>query len=528
MKAGGAIDFSFTRDLLSARRADGEAIVFTRQERTILLRLIGSPGRLLRREVLMGAIAGDGLEPGNDRHIDFLISQLRRKLGDSARAPRFIRTQYGEGYVWIGDVPPAETNATSPLLGIGPLYGGHLPGADALIGGLTAALSERLGAARIAVSGGGSAARPNYSLEASIYDDRSGLSAAMVLRDSRTSAAIGSYRLAAAPGQSGSAVSDMADRIARGIWSSSALHDPAAPLGPREPPPWVRLFEAGLLMTGDLQTWRGNLAKLEGLLAQHPGDASLEVMRGLNLYTWLIQSLYDPSGALISQEKWRSIEDQIEIIALYALPHLGDQPMMQLAVAKLLLFINRGYVHLGTRIADDILANSNVHAAAFAVAGEAAGLTGDFKRAIDLLERGVELSEPGSYFQIYLLVIEATMLLAANETSQLIRLTQLMHNVSTSAHETLTTFCALPGYDETKTFHTFVARDAQCASDALRFHFNVSSRRFLLRRHRRNAIRPLATALVQRFGLDIIPEEVDLATGIRAEIGKKMGVLATA
>ena len=48
MKAGGAIDFSFTRDLLSARRADGEAIVFTRQERTILLRLIGSPGRLLR------------------------------------------------------------------------------------------------------------------------------------------------------------------------------------------------------------------------------------------------------------------------------------------------------------------------------------------------------------------------------------------------------------------------------------------------------------------------------------------------
>src|SRR5690606_38017157 len=132
----------------------------------------------------------------------------------------------------------------------------------------------------------------------------------------------------------------------------------------------------------------------------------------------LIQSLYDPSGSLISQEKWRSIEDQIEIIALYALPHLGDQPMMQLAVAKLLLFINRGYVHLGTRIADDILANSNVHAAAFAVAGEAAGLTGDFKRAIDLLERGVELSEPGSYFQIYLLVIEATMLLAANETSQ--------------------------------------------------------------------------------------------------------------
>jgi two-component system OmpR family response regulator len=43
-------------------------------------------------------VRGRELDPF-DRSIDVRVSRLRQTLGDDARAPRIIKTVYGEGYV---------------------------------------------------------------------------------------------------------------------------------------------------------------------------------------------------------------------------------------------------------------------------------------------------------------------------------------------------------------------------------------------------------------------------------------------
>ena len=37
-----------------------------------------------------------------NRTVDITISRLRQKLGDDPRAPRFIKTVWGAGYVFVG------------------------------------------------------------------------------------------------------------------------------------------------------------------------------------------------------------------------------------------------------------------------------------------------------------------------------------------------------------------------------------------------------------------------------------------
>ena len=79
-------------------------VAFTRAERAILHTLSNRLGLVVSRDQLLDRISGEGSDIGQ-RSVDFLINRLRRKLGDPARNPNFIATQYGEGYVWIAREP---------------------------------------------------------------------------------------------------------------------------------------------------------------------------------------------------------------------------------------------------------------------------------------------------------------------------------------------------------------------------------------------------------------------------------------
>jgi len=62
--------------------------------------LAASMGRVLTRDQLMERLKG--LEHESfDRSLDVLVSRLRQKLGDDARRPRFIKTVYGAGYLFL-------------------------------------------------------------------------------------------------------------------------------------------------------------------------------------------------------------------------------------------------------------------------------------------------------------------------------------------------------------------------------------------------------------------------------------------
>jgi DNA-binding response OmpR family regulator len=76
---------------------DGTPIDLTKIEFGILDLLSSSPRRTFTRHQLLEEVWGDNWY-GDDHTIDVHVGNLRRKLGESASAPRHIRTLRGVGY----------------------------------------------------------------------------------------------------------------------------------------------------------------------------------------------------------------------------------------------------------------------------------------------------------------------------------------------------------------------------------------------------------------------------------------------
>ncbi len=85
---------------------DGVPLVLTPVEFELLLSLVRAKGRVKTRERLLEEIRDRDYEVF-DRSIDVHISSLRKKLGDDAKTPRFIRTVRAAGYMLID--PERET-----------------------------------------------------------------------------------------------------------------------------------------------------------------------------------------------------------------------------------------------------------------------------------------------------------------------------------------------------------------------------------------------------------------------------------
>ena len=76
---------------------DGVELVLTRTEFDLLESLTGAPRRVWTRKSLLTKVWGN--EWAMDEHlVEVHIGNLRRKLGDKGREPRFIRTVRGVGY----------------------------------------------------------------------------------------------------------------------------------------------------------------------------------------------------------------------------------------------------------------------------------------------------------------------------------------------------------------------------------------------------------------------------------------------
>lgn len=86
----------------ASRRASlaGQPLTLTPVEYDLLLCLARSADRVVSREQMLGEITDRNYEVF-DRSIDVHVSSLRRKLGDEARSPRYIRTVRSAGYMMI-------------------------------------------------------------------------------------------------------------------------------------------------------------------------------------------------------------------------------------------------------------------------------------------------------------------------------------------------------------------------------------------------------------------------------------------
>jgi two-component system OmpR family response regulator len=94
---------------VGAREAKlGEVVLdLTGLEFDLLVALAKRAGRVLPRDALLEA-AGRGDVVVSERTVDVHISHLRSKLGDEPRAPRWIKTVRGVGYVLADPAPDAR------------------------------------------------------------------------------------------------------------------------------------------------------------------------------------------------------------------------------------------------------------------------------------------------------------------------------------------------------------------------------------------------------------------------------------
>ena len=91
----------FDRYLLTA--PDGTEVPFSHAEGEVLRLFLESPKRLISRTQMQEALGGTAGE-SFDRAMDVRISRLRTKLGEDPRNPLLIKTIYGAGYIFLGDV----------------------------------------------------------------------------------------------------------------------------------------------------------------------------------------------------------------------------------------------------------------------------------------------------------------------------------------------------------------------------------------------------------------------------------------
>ncbi|MFN7002489.1 MAG: response regulator transcription factor [Roseinatronobacter sp.] len=82
---------------------EGAEIPFSHAEGEVLRLFLESPKRLISRAQMLDTLGGAAGE-SFDRAMDVRISRLRTKLGEDPRNPRLIKTIYGAGYIFLGDV----------------------------------------------------------------------------------------------------------------------------------------------------------------------------------------------------------------------------------------------------------------------------------------------------------------------------------------------------------------------------------------------------------------------------------------
>jgi DNA-binding response OmpR family regulator len=81
---------------------NGAAVTLTPNEYRILALLMGRPQKMFTRDEIIENIKNDEYD-GFDRTIDSHIKNLRQKIEDDTRNPRYVRTVYGMGYRFGGE-----------------------------------------------------------------------------------------------------------------------------------------------------------------------------------------------------------------------------------------------------------------------------------------------------------------------------------------------------------------------------------------------------------------------------------------
>jgi hypothetical protein len=427
---GKAQDLSFgdlilDETCLFARR-NGKTIQFTRSERALLLAFTRNPHRLMPRSRLLYEIAS---AESDSRNIDFLVNRLRTKLGDRAKSSKYIATQYGEGYVWIAVPSPVPVAApqlapTDGLLAIVPAFAtqDHRFGQQAL--SLVDRLRNMIAAGvdagqNVVVVENARSERMRYVLQVSFQADNGRLDCAATLREMPSKHIVKAFRLDLDSADAASFTVE-ATRVSHGVVEAlqQALTDASTGLGtPTDQPLEIRLRKASALLSSSNPTWLERGQYLSAERAKNPSNADIALQWCLHLFARLV--LDSPFSGGMSLDDRDAIESEIETTVLDYLPLIEANPLLMLAAAKLLYFINRGHLDLAEDLAERAFARTADFAAALPVLGQLRQARGNFNEAMAFFDRGIETAEADSEFLLHMRVLKCIALLAAGDRAAL-------------------------------------------------------------------------------------------------------------
>lgn len=96
--------FDMTRHEVTG--SDGVAVPLSTAEYRLLCVFMEHAGKVLSRDALLDLTSGREAEVW-DRSIDNQVSRLRRKIEEDPKNPMLIKTYWGDGYCFTGEVTPA-------------------------------------------------------------------------------------------------------------------------------------------------------------------------------------------------------------------------------------------------------------------------------------------------------------------------------------------------------------------------------------------------------------------------------------
>jgi DNA-binding winged helix-turn-helix (wHTH) protein/tetratricopeptide (TPR) repeat protein len=505
---------------LFARRGE-QTIQFTRNERALLLAFTRNPRRLMTRSRLLDEITAVDSE-SSDRNIDFLVNRLRTKLGDSARAPKYIATQYGEGYVWVAAQPPE-----APLQGflvICLTFSSPEQSSNELAKSLVQHLRDQIakhldpGQEVVVIQHWPRAGfeKVRYVLQVSFATQDGAANCSASLREMSSKRIVKAFRLDF-DAEDEKTLFLKTEGAANGVVHAlrQVLVDASTGLGtPMDEALDVRLRRASTLLSSSNPAWlqKGEFLSQERL--RDPSNADFALQWCLHLFARMVTE--NPFTSMEAGDR-NKIETEIETTVLEFLPVIEASPLLMLAAAKLLYFINRGHLDLAEDIAERAFVRTADFAAALPILGQLRQARGNYGEAIAFFDRGIDMADPESGFLLHMQVLKCIALLAAGDSAGLQAAATFSYSSPYSTPEiSLALNVMLTPVDQdlsTDVSKALWAAGPHGASRAIEYAFYTSARQMISQEARANILGRLIGHSRRQHGQGIVPDIVLRNTG---------------
>lgn len=512
-------DLTFEADFVFALTSSGDSIKFSKHERALLNYFISRPEKLLTRDMLLDCIqhvASDTL----DRNIDYLVSRLRRKLGDSAKNPRYIATQYGEGYLWIaGERHAAVDHPGAIYLSVGPVYG--LSQASAVAAYTTTFVDDLLQALKISLGSQGlieilpqdvkkqqAHHQANYALELSFITSIGKVTCNVVIVNRQTGQVFGSFRHkldnAVTDNPNSMVFTDLATRIKNSIWQAQIFRADEQPTISTDP------LSVGMHKAAQLfEPGKENLPLVERKLRQHlaasPNDARSAILLATNINSQLYAGDFDNL-----EEK----NKEIERLVFDNLDSLQNDALYLSSMAERLFDL--GHCELGETLAERALDLGPSFAACYMVVGRIHVLNGNIYEGLGYYEHSLEMSEPNSVFYQLLQTMKSIAYKALGEYEQVRELAAyLIEYEPNPLNKMVKHALLLAGDKQGLPLHVRAMLrmiPAKSATHYLKILYYIAARNLKYQHHRENILRGMVEHMVRLHGKSVVPEWIRQST----------------